>query len=43
MNGDLDKKLEGIKGWMEEGEVGVKTIIRGDFNARTEEEGGWKE
>lgn len=26
-----------------EGEVGVKTIIGGDFNTRTGEEGGWKE
>lgn len=41
VNGDMGKKLEGIRDWMEEGEEGVRTIIGGDFNARTGEKGGW--
>lgn len=41
VNRDLEKKWEGGKKWMEEEEEGVKTIIGGDFNARTEE-GGWR-
>ncbi|XP_071572354.1 uncharacterized protein [Temnothorax nylanderi] len=43
VNNDIDKKLEGLKEWTEEGEKGVRTIIGGDFNARTGEEGGWEE
>ncbi|XP_071568793.1 uncharacterized protein [Temnothorax nylanderi] len=43
VNKDIDKKLEGLKECMEEGEVGVRTVIGGDFNARTGEEGGWEE
>jgi len=40
VNGDMEKKLEELRGWMEEKEEGVKTIIGGDFNTRTEREGG---
>lgn len=43
VNNNLDEKLEGLKDWMEEREEGTKTVIGGDFNARTVEEGGWKE
>jgi len=39
VNGDMEKKLEGIKEWMEGREERVKTI-RGDFNAKTRREGG---
>jgi len=35
VNGDMEKKLEELKEWMEEWEEGVKTIIVRDFNART--------
>ncbi|XP_024875210.1 ABC transporter F family member 4-like [Temnothorax curvispinosus] len=38
-----DRKLEGLKDTTEEGERGVRTIIGGDFNARTGEERGWEE
>jgi len=34
-NGDMEKKLEQLKKWMEEWKEGVKTIIEEDFNART--------
>jgi len=40
MNGDMVKKLEELKKWMVEREEGVKTIIGGDFIARTGREGG---
>ncbi|KMQ82956.1 hypothetical protein RF55_21355 [Lasius niger] len=43
VNGDMEKKLESLKDWIEEKDVGVRTIIGGDFNARTGEEGGWIE
>jgi len=40
VNRDLERKLEELKEWMDEREKGVKTIIGGDFNARTGVEGG---
>jgi len=39
VNGDMDRKLESMREWMEEID-GVRTIIGGDFNARVGEEGG---
>ncbi|XP_024892034.1 vicilin-like seed storage protein At2g18540 [Temnothorax curvispinosus] len=39
VNNNIDEKLEGLKERTEEGEKGVRTIIGGDFNARTGEEG----
>ncbi|XP_039311970.1 uncharacterized protein LOC120359229 [Solenopsis invicta] len=39
INGDMEKKLECMKEWTEEGD-GVRTLIGGDFNARTGEDGG---
>jgi len=38
-NGNMEKKLEKLKKWMEEWER-VRTIIGGDFNAKTGREGG---
>lgn len=40
INGDLDRKLELLRGWLEGNEGGERVIIGGDFNARTGEEGG---
>lgn len=40
VNGDMEEKLEGIREWVEERGSGVKTLIGGDFNARTGREGG---
>lgn len=42
MNEDFERKMEGLKKWMEEEEGGARTII-GNFNVRTGEEGGWRE
>lgn len=39
VNRDMEKKLEGMRKWMEKKEKGVRTIFGGDFNARTGEEG----
>ena len=39
INGDMDRKIESLKEWMEEGD-GVRTLVGGDFNARVGEEGG---
>lgn len=33
------KKLQTLKKWMGETEAGIKIIIGGDFDARTEKEG----
>lgn len=38
INGDLEEKLEKMRGWMEG--MGTRTVIGGDFNARTGEGGG---
>lgn len=40
MNGDMESKLEKLRGCMEEKEDDVKTINGGDFDARTGREGG---
>jgi len=40
VNKDMERKLEGLKEWMEEKERGVRTLIGGDFNARSGDEGG---
>ena len=40
VNGDMERKLERIRGWMEGQKEGERTIIGGDFNARTGTLGG---
>ena len=40
MNKDLERKLDEIGEWTEEGMEGVRKVIGGDFNARIGEEGG---
>jgi len=40
VNKDMERKLEGLKEWLEEKERGVRTLIGGDFNARSGDEGG---
>jgi len=42
-NGDLEGKWEKIKDWAEDKRGGVRTVLGGDFNARTRELGGWWE
>lgn len=39
VNGDMERKLQRMRGWMEEREESLNTIIGGDFNARTGEGG----
>jgi len=36
----MEKALRGLERWVEDREAGVRTLIGGDFNARTGEEGG---
>jgi len=40
VNGDLREKWEEIRKWVEDKGSGIKTIVGGDFNARTGEGGG---
>lgn len=40
INGDLESKLEKLREWLEGREDGIRTIIGGDFKARTGEDGG---
>lgn len=37
---EMEGKLWILEEWMSEDERGIKTIVGGDFNARTEREGG---
>lgn len=39
ISGDMDRKMESIREWMEEAD-GIRTLIGEDFNARFEEGGG---
>nr|XP_034194846.1 uncharacterized protein LOC117611072 [Osmia lignaria] len=43
VNGDTEAKIEELNPWLEEVEREGRTIIGGDFNARTGEEGGAQE
>lgn len=40
INGNMNKTWERITGWEDDSRKGIKTLIRGDFNARTDELGG---
>lgn len=40
INGNMNKTWERITGWEDDSRKGIKTLIRGDFNARTGELGG---
>jgi len=40
VNKDMERKLEELREWMEGKERGVRTLIGGDFNARSGDEGG---
>lgn len=42
VNNNIDRKMEGLKDRMKEGEKGVRIMIE-DFNARTREKRGWVE
>lgn len=43
MNRDMDRKLKGLKGWIEEREDRMRMIIEVDFKAWTREEEEWSE
>jgi len=42
VKGDMERKLEVMKGWLEEQREDQWTLIGGDFNARTGSLGGGK-
>jgi len=39
-SGGIERMLQKLEFWIEEKEEGIKTIVGGDFNARTAWEGG---
>ncbi|KAL6258302.1 hypothetical protein P5V15_010246 [Pogonomyrmex californicus] len=43
VNGDMEKKWKKLRGWGENKENGTRTIIGGNFTARTGETGSWWE
>lgn len=43
VNGDLKEKWEKLGIWAEDSSKGIKTMVRGNFNARTGTFGGWWE
>lgn len=43
INGDIERKLEILGDWIDGREDEIKTLIGGNFNARTREEEGWKD
>lgn len=43
VNSDIERKLENLKDWIEEKDKRIKTMIGGDFNARTGTSGGWED
>lgn len=42
-NGNVKGIWERIRGWEDDRRKGIRTIVGGDFNARTGELGGWVE
>lgn len=40
VNGDMEKKLRDLRGWIEEKQYKVRILIVGDFNAKTKKEEG---